>query len=178
MVICITVPSVCAQIVATLIRRVADLLRLFRLRCGTAYDHLIEQLPDQSQRVDLIVMLAGRKAQQFRPKVGVPRRAFRHVQAVECHAPADQLRAARFVAPCRKLLAIHVSLTLTRTLIEEWPNARADLPLLLGPLQRLPFEREITERIDPLVRRGLAPPHVEQIDTLLRIRNHGRYAVF
>jgi len=71
-----------------------------------------------------------------------------------------------------------VSLTLTRTLIEEWPNARADLPLLLGSLQRLPFEREITERIDPLVRRGLAPPHVEQIDTLLRIRNHGRYAVF
>ncbi len=79
MVSCITVPKCLRSNCRDFIRNVSDLLRLFRLRCGTADDHLVEQLPDQSKRIHLIIMLPSREAQQFRPEVGIPRRAFRHV---------------------------------------------------------------------------------------------------
>ena len=115
-----------------LIRRVSDLLRLFRFRCGTAHDHLVEQLPDQSERVDLVVMLPSRKAQQFSAKGRIPRRAFRHVQSVERHAAADRLRTARFVAPSRKLLAIHVGFALALARFQKGSDARSDLPLLFS----------------------------------------------
>jgi hypothetical protein len=51
-------------------------LRRLRLLPGT---DPVEQLPDQAECVDLIVMGAGREAQQLGPQVGKPRCAVVHI---------------------------------------------------------------------------------------------------
>jgi hypothetical protein len=61
-----------------------------------------QQLPDKAQRIHLIVVFAGGKAQQlgaqFRPPGGVPG----HVKPVHRHAPAHRLGPHPLVAPGRR----------------------------------------------------------------------------
>ena len=52
---------------------------------------------------------------------------------------------------------------------EERADAGLDLPALLGPADRLPLQHEVAERLDPLVRRRLLAPQVEQVHAALRV---------
>ena len=59
-----------------------------RLRsCGR--DHLVEQLPHEADRIDLIVVAPGWKSQELCAEIGEPPGAGRHIEAVKGHASAD-----------------------------------------------------------------------------------------
>src|SRR5258705_9901559 len=120
-------------------RAVAIALRhLRRLRSRSGAD-FVEQLTDKTERVNLIVVLAGRETQQLGPKVSKPWCALPHVEAEHRHAAAHGLRAYGLVAAAWELLAVCVGVALDRAPLEERAHARNDLPVLLGPERRPPF---------------------------------------
>jgi hypothetical protein len=67
--------------------------------------HPVEQLADQAERVNLIVVLAGRETQQLGPQVRQPWCALPHIEAEHRHAAAHELRAHGLVCAARELLA-------------------------------------------------------------------------
>jgi hypothetical protein len=66
--------------------------------------HPVEQLADQAERVNLIVVLAGRETQQLGPQVRQPWCALPHIEAEHRHAAAHELRAHGLVCAARELL--------------------------------------------------------------------------
>jgi hypothetical protein len=82
------------------------------------------------------------------------------------------LRSNGLVRPRWKVPAIHEGITVALPSIEKRTNAGPDLPLLLGPLGRLPFLYEIAEGLDPFVCCGLLAPEVEEVHAALWIEAH------
>ena len=93
----------------------------------------IEQLSDEAKRVDLIVVLTGRKTQKLGPQVGKPGGALPYIKAEHRHAAAHRLRPHRLVAPAHELLPAGAGLPLDGAPLKKRPHPRNDLPLLLGP---------------------------------------------
>ena len=108
---------------------VCDLRRLRLLPGADA----VEQLPDEAERVDLIVVLAGRETQKLGPQVGKPGRALPHIKAEHRHAAAHRLRPHCLVAAAHELLPASVGLTLDGAPLKKRAHPRNDLPLLLRP---------------------------------------------
>jgi len=100
-------------------------------------------LSDQAERVNLIVVLAGRETQELGPQVSKPWRALPHVEAEHRHAAAHRLRAHGLVAPAWELLAVCVGVALDRAPLEERAHAGNDLPVLLSPKRRPPFFHQV-----------------------------------
>src|SRR5690606_16309950 len=134
------------------------LLLFFRL---AARAHAVKKLPHQPERVGLIVMDANWKAHKLRNQVRQERRVLVNVEAIHRHAATNGLRPDRLVAPSGETLASDVCAPLQHTLDEEWPNAALDLPCLFSPADRLPFQNQVTECLDPHIRRGLPAPEIE-----------------
>ena len=86
-------------------RAIAIALRhVRRLRPRSSAD-FVEQLTDKTERVNLIVVPAGRKTEQLGPQVRKPRCALPHIEAEHRHASAHGLRAHGLVAAAHELLA-------------------------------------------------------------------------
>ena len=77
-------------------------LRRLRARSGA---YFVEQLTDKTERVNLIVVPAGRETQQLGPQVRQPWCALPHIEAEHRHAAAHELRAHGLVCAARELLA-------------------------------------------------------------------------
>src|SRR6266478_5515 len=108
-------------------RAVAIALRhLRRLRPRSGAD-LVEQLTDKTERVNLIVVLAGRETQQLGPQVRKPWCALPDIEAEHRHAAAHGLRAHGLVAAAWELLAVCVGVALDRTPLEHEHREPLDL---------------------------------------------------
>src|SRR3974390_867164 len=151
-------------------------LRLLNFRRMPAFDHPVEELADQPQRIHLIVMPAGRERQQLGTKISIPGRCLGNVQAVDRHATADALRPHRLFMPGRKLFAIYVGFSLARLSLKKWTDAGCDLPLLLGPVQRFPFSPPKAELADQNVSTSLAPPHIQPVATAAGVNANNNMA--
>jgi len=117
-------------------RAVAIALRhLRRLRPRSGAD-LVEQLTDKTERVNLIVVPAGRETQELGPQVRKPWCALPDIEAEHRHAAAHGLRAHGLVAAAWELLAVCVGVPLDCAPLEERAHARNDVPVLLGPERR------------------------------------------
>src|SRR5258708_18699421 len=141
-------------------------LRWLRPRSGADF---VEQLTDKTERVNLIVVPAGRETQQLGPQVSKPWCALPHVEAEHRHAAAHGLRAHGLVATAHELLADCVGVTLDCAALEKRAHAGNDLPVLLGPERRLPLSYHIAPSLDPDIGGCLAPPEIEQIHAVFRV---------
>src|SRR5260221_6855358 len=111
-------------------RAVAIALRhLRRLRPRSGAD-LVEQLTDKTERVNLIVVPAGRETQELGPQVRKPWCALPDIEAEHRHASAHGLRAHGLVAAADELLADCVGVTLDCAALGELAHAGNDLPVV------------------------------------------------
>jgi hypothetical protein len=103
-------------------------LRRLRARSGADF---VEQLTDKTERVNLIVVLAGGETQQLGPQVRKPWRALPHIEAEHRHASAHGLRAHGLAAAAHELLAACVGVPLDGAPLQERAHAGNDLAVLV-----------------------------------------------
>jgi len=82
-------------------------------------------LSDQTERVNPIVVPAGRETQELGPQVSEP--WLPHIEAEHRHAAAHGLRAHGLVAAAWELLAVCVGVALDRTPLEHEHREPLDL---------------------------------------------------
>ena len=79
----------------------------------------VQRLPHKSRRIDLVFVLTGRKAQQFRIESLTPESRERHVQPVQGHAAADGLRPDCLVAAGGEGVPRHTGLAFPHAPLQE-----------------------------------------------------------